>query len=748
LKAQPLGSGRVLIDPRGPLPADDACVLAWSSLRGPASLRFRTAASGAPFRVLHDRTSADSVAPYPDDVHLVQDRATRTGVRHQVPLPSATPSHATVFGSLLAEANRLDGFSPIGPLVIELDDAVDPSSLPRTPAESLDPLASVVLQDLTPWSAGFGRRVPFRIEVRNGDRTPFGLASNTLLIFPSIPLEPNGRYALFLTRRVLATPGRPLAPSPYFEAVLAAPEPGEHPAITRNRKILEEVLFAGRRIARPRLLKDDIAFAARISVRSLLPIQDDVQVMKRQILAAPPPAVHVDASDPESVQADPGSHVAALVRGTWEAPDWRDGVFLARDASGRPMQTGTQPVCFRLALPEAALDGPVPVVMYQHGNPGESETEVLRNATRFLARAGFAVIGFTDVLNREVAPPSASPGVACKEYEDPGSDDEARITAQVFAIVLELLANNRLADHWSQTLGEQLAFVRMIEGLAGLDVLPVGAPDGVPELDPSQLLYMGISEGANNGQAFAAYAPEVRAAALVVGGARLVEVLLHQQAETFLEALPILFPGLSPADIWTAAALFQADFDRQDKHNHGRFVYRRPATVPLWCEDLASCLEPAWCETAGRCTGRKPSVLMIEGLDDSLVPNHVSESSAWQLGPIPHLEPVQRVVPFLATVGGPVSANVDAHTTAAFYQYVPNRVPDIAVTPGCQSPPLSPRSSDEGHFCAQSAVESQAQRLIFFETALDPERAAPLILDPLPFYPEGTPLFPLPDELP
>jgi hypothetical protein len=288
----------------------------------------------------------------------------------------------------------------------------------------------------------------------------------------------------------------------------------------------------------------------------------------------------------------------------------------------------------------------------------------------------------------------------------------------------------------------------MVEGLGDLDLLPLGAPDGVPDLDVSRLLYHGISEGGNNGQAFVAYVPEVRAAALMVGGARLMEVLIHQQAATFLGTLPSVFPSLAPADIWAATAIFQADFDRQDKHNHGRFAFRSPARVPLSCSDLASCLDPAWCETPGNCTQRKPSVLLVEGLDDSLVPNHATESAAYQLGSLPHLAPVQRSVPFLEVAFDEVVGNVDAETTAAFYQYVPVGVPGIAPTPGCKSPPLSQRSSTEGHFCAQSAVESRAQRLIFFATALDPSRPAPTIVDPLPYYPEGTPLFPLPDPLP
>ena len=315
----------------------------------------------------------------------------------------------------------------------------------------------------------------------------------------------------------------------------------------------------------------------------------------------------------------------------------------------------------------------------------------------------------------------------------------------MLSIVGVLLTDRKIADHWSETLGEQLAFIRAVQNLGTLDLLPLGAPDGIPDIDTSQILYHGISEGGNNGQAFVPYAPEVRAAALMVGGARLMEVLIHQQAQVFLTTLPALFPRMRPDDIWTAASLFQSDFDRQDKHNHGRFAYRERAEVPLFCTDLASCLDADWCDDPAHCTDRKPSTLLVEGLNDSLVPNATTESAAWQYD-IPHLAPVQRAVPFLDVVTDEVVANVDAETTAAFYQYVPVGVPGIAPTPGCAV--LDPTRANEGHYCAQSATESRAQRLIFFDTAIDPARAAPTIVDPLPYYPPGTPLFPLPNPLP
>jgi hypothetical protein len=71
-------------------------------------------------------------------------------------------------------------------------------------------------------------------------------------------------------------------------------------------------------------------------------------------------------------------------------------------------------------------------------------------------------------------------------------------------------------------------------------------------------------------------------------------------------------------------------------------------------------------------------------------------------------------------------ANIDAETTAAFYQYVPTGIPGIDPTPGCVA--LAPSSGSEGHFCPQSAAESYRQRAVFFQSALD---GVPVIIDPL-----------------
>jgi hypothetical protein len=636
--------------------------------------------------VIYDRVDRRPSTPFPDDFWLVPDDTKPTGVRVNVPVPVATADVQGIFRALLRETNKLDGFSPIAHLVVELSEAPDPTSLPRSSAESLDAQASVGLFDVKLDSPAYGHRIPFRVDVRT-DVSVLNVTAHTLLIFPSIPLDPGGRYGLIVTRSLKTASGQPFAPSSFMRAALTAATTAEAAEITGVRALASEVVDALALSSEATITADDVALAVRISVRTVDDIPRDLMAIKQQVLDAPPPAFSIDAS---TIEAGPaGSDVAAYVTGTWDAPDWRKGLYFARDGQGKPVQQKTNHIAFTLALPKAALNAPAPITMYQHGNPGD-QSEVRGQSRNYLAKAGFAVIGFTDNLNRELSPNPSS--------------DEAAITAQVTAIFFALIQDRRIPDYWAELNAEQIAFVRLLSSLGSVDILPLGAPDGVPDIDVSKpLTYVGISQGANYAPGLLPYAPELKAAALIVGGSRLAETLIHQRPAAFLETLGMVFPNMTPADIWVALSMFQHIFDNQDEHNHARFIYRQPFAV------------------AG--TTRKASILQVEGLTDSLVPNNASESLAWQLLPIPHLLPVQRTVPFLDTIEGPVVANIDAETTAAFFQFVPVGVEGIAPTPGCLA-----INEPEGHYCAQRAEESRRQRAVFFQTALTD--LAPTIINP------------------
>jgi hypothetical protein len=691
----------LVVNPVGQLPGGASCALAWFGPGGNELVSFRTAAPGPRATLRYDRSDLSATAPFPDDFWTTPDGTSPTGLRLSLAVPARDADLQATWRALIADTAQLDGFSPIAPIVVELPDAADPATIPQTSEESLDPLASVGLFDLTPGSPSRGKRVPFRSELRD-DVTGPGVASKSLLLFPSIPLTPGGRYGLVVTQRAGVNASRPFEPSAFMAACLAPPVPGEPAQVTRVRPLVEDVLSVVSGQAVPPIPRDDVALVLRFSVRTTSSLPNDLLAVRADVDAEAPPALAVT-----SVENDPvrGSPTAAIVRGTFAAPDYRSGTATApganfvRDASGRPVRQRTRPVSFTLTLPRTTPPHPVPVVMYQHGNPGNQD-EVIASARSYLSAAGFAAIAFTDVLNREVAPT--------------GSNEE-RILAQLGYTVEGLLANHKVPDAWAETHAEQIAFVKFIQSLGSLDVAggtgPVGQPipDGIPDLDLAQpLTYLGVSEGANFGPGLLPYVPEIKAAALIAGGARLAEATIHQQSALVLHTLPaLLAPKVTPTDLWVGLSIFQTAYDVQDSHNHAEFVYRHPLNV------------------AG--TTRRASVLLVEGINDSLVPNHATESLAYALGPIPELEPVAQPVAILSPASGPIQGNIDAQTTSALVQYVPSGVPGLPVSPGCSA--LSLLSQSEGHFCAQSAAESIQLRVAFLESALS---GVPKIMNPVP----------------
>ncbi|MGH0033667.1 MAG: hypothetical protein ACQGVK_01425 [Myxococcota bacterium] len=665
-----LDADTAVLRPASDLPAGSTCRVYLSTEAGDETLEFETRAAGPAFQAVYDRRDRDRPLPFPDDFFLVDDGSTVTGLRPQVTLPATGGTAGTLIKNLarVAEAGA-DGWSPIGPISVELSAAPDPASLPLDRAATLDPRSTIALVDMTPGSAHYGERVPFKVIPRS-DSFPPEPVSHNLVMSPGIALEPEGQYGLVVTDRVLDGAGEPLGRSAFFEAVVGPPIPGEAAEVARARPLAEEVLSLARSLSPLPIPRDDVVLAVKLSIRSTDHFVDDGLKMRADVAAADP--------DVRITSVESGSgNVAAFVEGTFDVPDWLPGIYLNRGADGLPEPDGSRTIEFVLALPPAAAgEGRAPVVMYQHGSPGSAQSEVPGAAERFLAEAGFAVAGFTDTPNR-VAP----------------TTDEL-----TFAILANVLINGEAPDYYLVTYGEQLGFLRALQALADLDVLPLGAPDGVPDIDPTQLVYEGISYGSNHSQAFLAYAPEIRAAAMVVGAVRFVELLEHQDRTLPLGGdplirvtLPNFLTGVRAPDFWMGMSLFALTYDRQDPHNHARFIYREPALIDG--------------------STRRASLLVVEGIDDSFTANNSTRSLARQLGDIPQLSPPVVKVPDLPEQAGPIQGNIAPDTTAAMVQFAPAGS-GLPPTPGCEL-------QFEGHYCAQSAPSARAQRARFYRSALD-----------------------------
>src|SRR5262249_52073924 len=320
--------------------------------------------------------------------------------------------------------------------------------------------------------------------------------------------------------------------------VLAAPAPGDGPEVIRARSSIGPALDAVAALPDVPIPREDVALAVRLSIRTQ-PSPADLVALKELALASPPPPLLLPDVNTNPCPSPTSciqliSNRALSVHGKVRLPNFRNasGVFERDPLTGRPVQTGTSDVPLVMTLPLQSLSGPVIPLMYQHGNPG-SPDEILGSNNEQLDDAGFAIAGIQDTLNR---PPL-----------------KQDVAFQIQVIFFFLVQTQQLPDFWNQTGADMIFFLRAIQGMGLLDLIhqaPDGSPalggDGSPEIDPSTILYKGISEGANNAQRFLPFAPEILAAEATVGGARLSETLIHQSADAILSQIGGILTKLRP----------------------------------------------------------------------------------------------------------------------------------------------------------------------------------------------------------
>jgi hypothetical protein len=193
---------------------------------------------------------------------------------------------------------------------------------------------------------------------------------------------------------------------------------------------------------------------------------------------------------------------------------------------------------------------------------------------------------------------------------------------------------------------DQLELVRLIGSLASLDLLPVGAPDGQPDLDVSRILYIGHSFGAVQGPTIFALAPEITHANWNVGGAGLM-MLLRDSGTFSLVVKGLAPPGTSFGAVARFMAMTQAIVDPGDPLNFARYATLEPLEgVTGWSAR---------------------DVLLQEVVNDTIVPNSTSEAVARAAG----LEVMHPVKPpsGIAEVNAPASGNLSTGGTGVICQF-------------------------------------------------------------------------------
>jgi hypothetical protein len=571
-----------------------------------------------------------SLVPFPSDRYSVADAATKTGLRVDIGAHNTADTFALAYPDTTAQLNARDGFSTVGGVAVGFTGAIDIHGIVID--ETADPPVTDAVMDAADYTV---KGAPFLLvdvdEASPEKGKAIGLLPRwwaqakddyyiadefTLVAQPAAPLVPRRRYAFVVTSVLKAADGGKIGRTKQMEAVVSGEDTSAYAGQVRDALGVIEGSIG--------VAKDDVVLATAFTTGS---VHDDVLAAAEAARAAPAPAL----LEPWTVETPMQADGRVRFRAVFEAPEYRaeDGKWHLGDG-GVPAHAKVGMEVF-LAFSDGMQSGPRPVVFYAHGLGGTKDG--CWGTSERLADLNAAVLAIDSPEHGSRSIDPDKPLVATFRFF--GIDSET----QVFDI-------ERARDNFRQMASDQLELVRFTQALATLDLLPVEAPDGMPDLDVSQFLYIGHSFGSVQGPSIMALAPEVKHAVWNVGGAGLMGLL--RDSGTFGLLVNALKPAGTPdGALGRFFAATQAIVDPGDPVN-----YARHATL----------------EGLPGVQGWEPrDVLLQEVIKDSIVPNSSSEILARAAGLV-NMDPLV-TVSGLAEAKGPVTGNLPGGATGVMSQF-------------------------------------------------------------------------------
>lgn len=568
---------------------------------------------------------------FPDGLLQAVDEDSPTGFRLDPSRVAWTGGVEPFLYDGIQSASDLSGFGTMGGAIVRFDGPV--SGVPTTAAQSVESEGWILL-DLDA-----GERVPYEAALLDEDRT--------VRILPLRPLRKAARHALVVTTEATDAAGGCLAPAETTRALLFG-EPDD--------PIVAEAA------PRYRAALDDLGLdAGRVSALAVFTTADDGEEVAQ--VAAQEASVPVSwTSPPDCIERDRGVQECTL---TLDLRDRRNALGLM-DASTEPL---VQQVPITVWLPPS--DGPLPVVLYGHGL-GSRRSE------------GWRIIRELDELNFAlVAMEAVSHGDHPSNADGSSQVDDAMDFLGI-SLTPPSVNPRQLRGNFDQTVLDRLRLLRLLREQPDLD------GDGVDELDPAVLGYLGISLGAILGPELVVLDGDIDGAVLTVGGARLLSIATESTAlGDYADLLFALVGSQERFDRLAVAAQHMID----------------PVDPGTWAPHL---LHDRLDNTPA------PHVLVQIGMHDDVVPPVTGNTLARAVG-APHLEPIVEEVPLLETIAeGPVVANGPDGATAAFFQF------DQVTRGGSVGPAY--------HVATPESEEGQLQLETFLQTYL--REGTPVVIDP------------------
>jgi hypothetical protein len=572
---------------------------------------------------------ATPLLPFPSNRYTKPDPTARTGLRVDVsPATTADPFVAS-YASVVARMSELDGFSTTGGIAIGFDRPIDGSAFAGPQGgkleTDLDPASfaalgsPLLLIDVDPASPELGRAVGLLPRAFAQEKNSVQLADEfTIVARPIEPLAPSRRYLFVATRSLLDATGAPIAPTAETTALLDGTAQGAYADEVRaGLDVLAERLGVAR---------EDVAVASTFTTAS---VHDQLVALAEDARTAAAP----EQLEPWTMESEgEGDDPRIRFRAVFASPEYRregEGTFEI-DGDGRPVARDVVGIEVFLVFPDREIVGRRPVVIYQHGLGGDKDG--CWGTAERLADLGAVVVAID-------SPEHGSRG------ETSGTLESVFAFFGVDAGDLSFDLG-RARDNFRQMAADQLELVRFLQTQGDLDLLPVGEPDGEPDVETSELLYIGHSFGAVQGPTIMALAPEIRHAVWNVGGDHLT--LMMEDSNTFSVLVDAIAPdGTAEGALSRFFSATQAIMDPGDPLNYARFTVRE--TAP------------------GVAPAGPRSVLLQEVIDDRIVPNSSSEVLARAAGLA--LGQEARNVPGMSRVALPSSGDGPNGSTAVLAQF-------------------------------------------------------------------------------
>lgn len=526
----------------------------------------------------------------------------------------------------VADTN-LSGFSCNGSVLFPFDGAIDPSQLPQTLDESLQPDSAVFFVNIDPTSPEVGGRFP--VQVAFNERAGLLIPENllTVLPYPGFVQRPETLYAaVVLSSGLTDHLAQPLGQAPELEALLSGELPSEFGDLANIDALLTGFVALADVLADSGVPLDEVVAAT--VYRTGDPITEMVTLREHALSLPPPEARIIEQIRDEPEYCVLEGRVTVPIYQVGERPYNELGHGHIVFEEGQPVVQWTEEIRFSLSLPKTTQpsDG-FPLLLYAAGQGGRY-TQVLdrgtfteqsadpengRGPAHYLALSGIASLGFEASTVGPRHPTGSFEGIAFFNIQNLAAfRDNVRQAAVEFTVLARM----------AQTMEIELG-----------DLCPdVQAADDRVTFDSERLLFWGHSTGASIGDLVLAVEPAFLAGILSgTGGSWLYNVALKEEPiviRTLMSTLLRLEPDEALNEFHPVAMAFQTAVEPAEPMNFARHWFQEPLQG-----------------------GLGTNVLLVEGLVDGYFPPRMVAALAMSghfdlAGPVHDsalLEDIQRV---------------------------------------------------------------------------------------------------------